>query len=89
MIRGSARLPRNLLNHPLARHPTSLSLVYTSPTPSLRRHLEPSNFSVGMSETQRSSPPGLPDWAVFPAQSGNPSDSALQFTARWILYVDY
>ena len=43
------------------------SLVHTSQTPSLRRPLHPSYFCVGMSDTQRESPPGLPDWAIFPA----------------------
>ena len=60
--------------------------VIRNPTPSLRRSLEPSQFCVGMSDTQRNSPP---DWDIFPAQSGNPSCSELQFTARSILYVDY
>ena len=45
--------------------------VIRNPTPSLRRPLEPSYFCVGMSETQRNSPPGLPDWAGNMAQSGS------------------
>ena len=45
--------------------------VISNPSPSLRRPLEPSYFCVGMSETQRNSPPGLADWAI--SQSGNPS----------------
>ena len=36
--------------------------VILNPTPSLRRLLQPSYFCVGMSEMQRNSQPGLPDW---------------------------
>ena len=100
---------RQLLRQVAADSAVALSLVLyfsvsvaviRNPTPSLRRPLQPSHFCVGMSETRRNSPPGLPGWAIFPAQSGNPNCSArlggkygpnmaLQFTAQWILYVDY